>query len=229
MAKIISRTPKQFFILVSVTFPNGTPKYTFQFLADPTGNEDASKCPVAPGDQVGWYVVVQASSGLLTPAYELDFPDSSLFGTETVSVPRGGASGFFTVLSPLAQSVKYNLKVSGISPASDPFIQVDPNGILGFGPRATTVVTTGVTYVVLWTVSTNTMQYQKNGGALTNFPAAGLPVSVGDVLYVLGSAGGGAAAGLRDRFLSGQQMGVAVHSGTEHFHGYEFRRCSEHQ
>jgi hypothetical protein len=164
-----SRRPHQIMVLVNVTFPLGAPQYSYLALAD---GSKAEAVTVAPGDQIGWFVRVQAGSGWSAPAYTLAFADSSIFGTSSISVPSGGASGFFTVQS-LSGHTKYTLAVSGILPVSDPQIQVDPNGVFG-------IEATGRQYNVRWTAAANAMDYQDGTGSWNPFPPAGLTIATGD-------------------------------------------------
>ncbi len=164
-----SRHPSQFLILVNVNFILGSPVYNYRAFGD---GSNASKVVVAPGDQIGWFVRVQAGSGWSMPAYTLAFDDPSILGTESIAVPEGGPSGFFTVLA-LSGDTKYTLAVSGIVPADDPQIQVDPNGSF--------IVTTAasVQYNVRWTVATNVMEIE-SGSHWIPFPPAGQNVAFGD-------------------------------------------------
>lgn len=166
-----SRTPTQILILVNVNFPLGQPPL-YTYLAFANGS-NAETVKVGPGDQIGWFVRVQAGAGWSQPAYTLAFADSSILGTAFISVPNGGGSGFFTVQT-LSGATKYTLAVSGIVPVSDPQIQVDPNGVLGTGGAL------GAQYNVRWTAATNLMEIEVGANQWAPFPPAGLPVAVGD-------------------------------------------------
>src|ERR1700690_637842 len=164
------RTPKQLLILVKVTFTLAGPTYHYYRFAD---GVDAKDIEVTTGDQVAWYVRVETGSGFSTPAYELEFEDSDIFGTDSISVPGGGNSGYFTVVAiSTAAASKYSLAVSAIFPVSDPHIQVNPNGTI-------IILETGNQFTVRWTEATDTMEYQANGGQWQTFPDP-LPVSIGD-------------------------------------------------
>lgn len=169
------RTPSQILILVNVTFPLGLPQYKYLAFAD---GSNADKVAVAPGDQVGWFVRVQAGSGWSRPAYTLTFNDASVFGTGSISVPAGGPSGYFTVLV-LSGMTKYTLAVSGVLPPSDPMIQVDPNGNV-------IVAALGAHYSVRWTSVSNLMEFSKPGGGWLPFPADGLEICPGDAVQFSG-------------------------------------------
>jgi hypothetical protein len=164
-----SRTPTQILILVKVTFPLGLPpQYTYLAFAN---GSPAQTVTVGPGDQIGWYVRVQAGANWSQPAYTLTFQDSSILGTSSIAVSNGGGSGFFTVQA-LSGQTKYTLAVSGVVPVSDPMIQVDPNGTLKIKALL-------AQHNVRWTAATNVMELDNNG-AWIPFPPAGLPVAVGD-------------------------------------------------
>ncbi|HME11133.1 MAG TPA: hypothetical protein VKG25_29020 [Bryobacteraceae bacterium] len=168
-----SRHPSQFLILVNVNFMLGSPVYNYRAFGD---GSNASKVVVAPGDQIGWFVRVQAGSGWSTPAYTLAFDNPSILGTESIAVPGGGPSGFFTVLA-ISGDTKYTLAVSGIVPADDPQIQVNPNGSFIIATPATTPVQ----YNVRWTVATNMMEIE-SGSQWIPFPPAGQNVAFGDTV-----------------------------------------------
>lgn len=169
------RNPNQLIIYVNVTFDFSGPKYNYVPFNDGSPSDDII---VAPGDQIAWVVRVQAGAagGVTTPPYELIFPDASIFGTKTISVPDGGLSGFFNVvtLSTGKKKTKYSLAVSGISQTNDPQIQVDPNG------QVENLKADGIQYNVRWTVDSNTMEYQNGANPWMPFPPAGLPVSFND-------------------------------------------------
>ena len=168
MSATPGRTPRQLLILVKVTFTLAGPTYNYLSFTD---GQKANDILVATGDQVAWYVKVQTGPGWSTPAYELEFEDPTILGTDSISVPSGGMSGFFTVLalSTPAPS-KYSLAVSGIFPTSDPQIQVNPNGNV--------IIQTNNQVSVRWTAAKNTMEYQA-GGPWQPFPAY-LSISIGD-------------------------------------------------
>ncbi len=162
-----TRTPTQILVLVKVTFQLGLPpQYTYLAFAD---GSPAQTVTVGPGDQIGWFVRVQAGPNWSQPAYTLTFQDPSILGTASIAVPHGGGSGFFTVQA-LSGGTKYTLAVSGVVPVSDPKIQVDPNGSV--------IIATRVEYNVRWTAASNTMELQKNAKWVP-FPPAGLAVAVG--------------------------------------------------
>lgn len=161
------RTPRQYLIVVNVTFTLTKTTYTYLLLSDGLPADDLL---VATGDQVGWYVRVQAGPGWSTPAYELEFEDPTIFGTDSISVPDGGMSGYFTVLALSTTAGKYTLAVSGVSPVSDPQIQVNPNGNF--------IIQTINQVSVRWTPP-KTMEYQANDGPWLPFPDS-LPISIGD-------------------------------------------------
>jgi len=167
-----TRHSNQLLIIVNV-HPNSVPLYTYLAAADASTAENAI---VLPGDQIGWYVRVSAASGWYNVPYTLAFDDSSILGTGLISVPTGGASGFFTVQS-LSGSTKYTLSVSGVLPPSDPQIQVDPNGVFSILAQ----LVTGTQYSVRWTQATNAMDYLNPAtGLWTTFPPSGLSIKVGD-------------------------------------------------
>jgi hypothetical protein len=166
------RHPNQILIIVNVKFPLGTPQYSYKAFND---GSNAKSVTLAPGDQIGWFVNVEAGFGYSTPAYQLEFPDTSTLGVDTISVPNGGNSGFFTILA-LKAATKYSLSVSGVNPPDDPEIIVDPNGIIFTG------VALGPQYNVRWTPAGNTMEVQTDAGPWQPFPPAGLPVAIGDMV-----------------------------------------------
>lgn len=168
MSATPGRTPRQLLILVKVTFTLAGPTYSYLSFTD---GHKADDILVATGDQVAWYVKVQTGPGWSTPAYELEFEDPTIFGTDSISVPSGGMSGFFTVVA-LSTPVpsKYSLAVSGIFPTSDPHIQVNPNGNI--------IIQTDNQIAVRWTAATNIMEYQV-GGPWQPFPDY-LSLSIGD-------------------------------------------------
>ena len=166
-----TRNPTQILVLVNVTFPLGLPpQYTYLAFAD---GSPAQTVTVGPGDQIGWFVRVQAGPNWSRPAYTLTFQDPSILGTASVAVPHGGGSGFFTVQC-LSGGTKYTLAVSGVIPVSDPKIQVDPNGTF-------VIAAHGLQYNVRWTAATNVMELEDDGSWIL-FPPAGLPVTVGDTV-----------------------------------------------
>jgi hypothetical protein len=171
------RNPNQVLVVVNVTFKLGTPQYQYLVFADGSNGETIV---VAPGDQVGWFVRVAVGIAYSTPAYELTFADSSIFGTDTISVPKGGLSGFFTVVALSSQLPKYSLAVSGISQISDPQIQVDSNGVFNITKL------NPVQHNVRWTVATNTMEYQNGANPWAPFPVGGLDIAVGDNVQFFG-------------------------------------------
>jgi hypothetical protein len=164
-----TRNPTQILVLVNVTFPGSSPLYTYLAFAD---GSKADTVTVGPGDQIGWFVRVQAGSTWSRPAYTLTFANPSILGTASISVPNGGSSGFLTVQA-LSGVTKYTLAVSGIFPVSDPKIQVDPNGLHG-------VLARGVQYSVRWTAATNAMDYDDGIHGWQQFLAGGLGLIVGD-------------------------------------------------
>ena len=162
-----TRNPTQILVLVKVTFQLGLPpQYTYLAFAD---GSPAQTVRVGPGDQIGWFVRVQAGPNWSQPGYTLTFQDASILGTASIAVPHGGGSGFFTVRA-LSGGTEYTLAVSGILPVSDPKIQVDPNG--------TVIIATLAQYNVRWTAASNVMELEREG-AWTPFPPAGLAVAVG--------------------------------------------------
>jgi hypothetical protein len=164
-----TRNPTQILVLVNVKFPLGLPpQYTYMAFAD---GSPAEAVTVGPGDQIGWFVRVEAGPNWSRPAYTLTFQDPSILGTASIAVPNGGGSGFFTVQA-LAGETKYTLAVSGVVPVSDPKIQVDPNGTI-------IIATLGEQHNVRWTAATNAMELQDDDTWIP-FPPAGLPVEVGD-------------------------------------------------
>jgi hypothetical protein len=169
-----THTPTQILVLVKVTFQLGVPpKYTYLAFAD---GSPAQTVKVGPGDQIGWFVKVEAGPNWSQPAYTLTFQDPSILGTASIAVPNGGGSGFFTVQA-LSGGTKYTLAVSGVVPVSDPKIQVDPNGTVIIAAR-------GPQYNVRWTAASNVMELE-NGGAWIPFPPAGLPAAVGTSIQFL--------------------------------------------
>jgi hypothetical protein len=171
-----NRNPHQILILVNVTFPTGPPVYTYRAFWD---GSDAQTVAVGPGDQIAWFVKVQAGSGWIAPAYTLGFDNNSILGTSSISVPSGGSSGFFTVQA-LTGQTDYTLAVPGISPVSDPQIQVDPNGVFGIK------MTGNQQYNVRWTAVYNTMEYQVGAGPWNPFPGGGLGITAGDKVQFFG-------------------------------------------
>jgi hypothetical protein len=169
----IGRNANQVIIYVNVTFTLNGPTYNYVPFNDGSPSDDIT---VAPGDQVAWVVRVEAGTGVSTPAYELTFSDSSIFGTKTISVPQGGLSGFFTVvsLSTGRKKKKYSLAVSGISKINDPQIQVDPNGTLD------NLNAQFVQHNVRWTVASNTMEYQNGANPWVPFPPGGVQIAFND-------------------------------------------------
>jgi hypothetical protein len=164
-----SRHPNQFLIIVNVTFTLGGPQYAYRFLADGT---DASLIKVGPGDQVGWFVKVSAGSQWSQPAYTLTFANPSILGKGSISVPNGGPSGFFTVVA-VTGNTKYSLAVSGIFPASDPQMQVDPNGVL--------VIETDRHFTIRWTAASNKVELDDGSGSWLPFPNP-LTIAPGDAI-----------------------------------------------
>ena len=164
-----SRHPNQVLIMVNVTFPLGQPVYTYRSFSN---GSDITTAPVAPGDQIGWVVRVQAGFNWSQPAYNLTFANPSILGTGSISVPNGGPSGFFTVQA-LSGSTKYTLSASGIVPVSDPQIVVDPNGTLG-------QLRAGPQFNVRWTAASNAMELSVGGNPWVPFPLAGLQVAFND-------------------------------------------------
>lgn len=164
------RHPNQILILVKVTFTIAGPQYAYRAFV---GGKDAQSIAVSSGDQVGWSVTVQTGEDLSTPPYEITFHDPSIFGVDMISVPAGGPSGFLTVEALSTGPKKYSLSVTGISPISDPQIQVDPNALLDFS------VLSNIQYYVRWTAETNVMEYEVDG-TWTRFPTAGLAIKLGD-------------------------------------------------
>lgn len=172
-----TRKPNQILILVNVTFPLGPPVYSYVSF---TNGKSADPVMLGPGDQIGWFVRVQAGPGF---AYTLTFADPSILGTSSISVPSGGPSGFYTIQA-LSGGTKYTLAVSGIFPVSDPQIQVDPNGVFQ-------LIDTGTQYNVRWTAASNKMEISDGSGHWTDFPLGGVSVTAGDKIQffaVLASA-----------------------------------------
>lgn len=164
------RTTTQTLILVNVTFPLGLPPlYTYLAFAD---GSKADSVSLGPGDQVAWFVRVQAGSGWIRPAYTLIFEDCSILGTSSIEVPKGGSSGFFTVQA-VSGETKYTLAVSGVLPVSDPHIIIDPNG-------AQAVLAVGPQHNIRWTAATNVMEVSDGVHPYAPFPPAGLPIAAGD-------------------------------------------------
>jgi hypothetical protein len=163
-----SRKPSQAIVLVNVTFSLGLPQYQYLLFANGLNGDPVG---VGPGDQIGWFVRVEQGQGWIQPPYTLNFKDSSILGTGSISVPNGGFSGF-SIVQVLSGETKYTLAVSGILPVSDPKIQVDPNGTVIIAAR-------GAQFNVRWTAATNVMEIESNG-AWIQFPPAGLKVAVGD-------------------------------------------------
>jgi hypothetical protein len=104
----------------------GVPTYIYR---NKSGGK-ADTVSLHTGDQIAWVVTVLDSNNKpSTPAYQLTFSDPSVFGTSSLSVPGGGFSSFLQVVtmaitSPSGQ-MKYSLSVVGVSPISDPLIQID--------------------------------------------------------------------------------------------------------
>ena len=176
-----SRNPGQFFILVNVTFPLGAPVYTYSAFSNGSRADDIR---VFPGDQVGWFVRVQQGAGWTSPGYTLTFSDPSIFGTGSITVPKGGLSGFHTVVALSTPKAKYSVAVAGVFPIGDPTIQVDPNGTFVIGKAV------GAQHNVRWTPGLNKMEYQKNTGPWNNFvsPVAIAPDDHVQFLAVLTSS-----------------------------------------
>ena len=164
-----SRHPNQILIIVNVTFTLGLPQYAYRALVD---GSDASLIRVGPGDQVGWFVKVSAGSHWIQPAYTLTFANPSILGMGSISVPNGGPSGFFTVVA-VTGHTKYSLAVSGIFPADDPQMQVDPNG--------TFVRKIGKRYTIRWTTASNTVEVDDGSGIWLPFPNP-LTIATDDVI-----------------------------------------------
>ncbi|MBV9396980.1 MAG: hypothetical protein JO062_03315 [Bryobacterales bacterium] len=172
-----SATPRQvnqYVVFVNVTLHDYGPTYTY-LLYNSSAPPDPLRVNV--GDQVAWYVRVIDGPAQRVQPYQITFGNASLFGTASLSVPAGGFSPFLHVVSLPGARSKYTLSVAGISPPSDPEVQVDGD----------TVISTDrvpITYVVNWTAPDGThpqgvLTYTADGGNSVPFPSS-LPVIAGD-------------------------------------------------
>jgi hypothetical protein len=173
-------------VIVNVNLnSSGFPTYSY-FLK--SGGK-ADTVIVRTGDQIAWVVTVIDGHKQRTPAYTLTFSDPTVFGTSSLSVASGGFSSFLQVetlaISSPSGTMKYSLSVSGISPISDPLIQIDDD------LRPVTPAAAPDHYQVRWQPGPPAaMTFSKNKGPFDPFPNP-LTVHPGDdVTFLVTPANG---------------------------------------
>jgi hypothetical protein len=136
---------------------------------------------LTPGDRVAWTVQTYIGNNKCALPFEVAFTDSdngvprpntSFFGTSSISVPAGGTSHFLPVLA-LQQKIEYSITVPGLGKILDPEMQT------GQDPSSQDPDTELTFWTVTWNTDNNTVWFQANSGVLTEF-AAGLKIGVGD-------------------------------------------------
>jgi len=168
-----TRQVNQYVIFVNVTIKNHLADYKYLLYGGgPLSNKSLG---VRLGDQVAWYVRVIENSVQRLQRYGITFANPGVFGRASLDVPDGGFSPFLQVVALPGSQTKYSLTLPGISPADDPDIQVDGDGLL---PNLAVT-----NYVVSWQQPSpgnpnGTMTYTVNGQT-KDFPPS-LPVFPGD-------------------------------------------------
>jgi hypothetical protein len=167
-----TRPVNQILILINVTIDSkGLAVYTPLFY--PHGPHADDPVIVQPGDRVGWFVRVQVRLDWKTFPYQITFSDPAIFGTTSISVPNGGGSGYLPVLALGSASVKYTVSVASVYPPFDPEIQVNPDPLDGDDDFEAT----GVQWIVLWTVASNSVTFKRD-----NISTGNLNVAKGDMV-----------------------------------------------
>jgi hypothetical protein len=161
---------------------SGVPTYTYSLASGGKGD----KIKLKTGDQIAWVVTVFDAGGARTPPYQLTFSNPSVLGASSLNVPDGGYSPFLQVVTPStwpSGAMKYSLSVSGVSPVSDPLIQVDDETLVQ-------VAASPDHYQVRWQPVPAAMTVSKNSGPFQPFSNP-LVVNPGDdVIFLVDPADG---------------------------------------